>query len=446
MKDRNNQGRGLAKVSHLFLSGPEPTQEKVTIQVAARTLGVSKGTIITYLNEGLLTRIKEGGRICVSMDEVRTLGDTKRKPQVKPSVTTSAKRNKRVSVNKERDRPKRPVASFGLLESERQYLLTCKAALEAKDRELETLTFEVKTLKKNVKIQADELKGTETRLRELEKKQQKLPGEFKSTTNAHNQELLEKIQARLLKVEEEMQGLGRPWWQKFFVHLRPELSGNKGKVLLGGLALLTVLIFSGWWFSRSPNHPPPAVAEGQPSGSGAVQAPSQAVLDSELEQEQSARVVHQPSEPLNTTAAPEPEPAALDAQNAQPYTSSVEGSPSAGKRVSLWPEVDQQDVGLSSTASPYFLRAETLAATWLQVVIDERQELEYLLHPNENHTWRAIAGFRLHIGNAAGLRLYLNDQPLKPLGKNGEVVHLRLPDPSLIVTYKSEYTEPVSGP
>lgn len=446
MKDRNNQGRGLAKVSHLFLSGPEPTQEKVTIQVAARTLGVSKGTIITYLNEGLLTRIKEGGRICVSMDEVRTLGDTKRKPQVKPSVTTSAKRNKRVSVNKERDRPKRPVASFGLLESERQYLLTCKAALEAKDRELETLTFEVKTLKKNVKIQADELKGTETRLRELEKKQQKLPGEFKSTTNAHNQELLEKIQARLLKVEEEMQGLGRPWWQKFFVHLRPELSGNKGKVLLGGLALLTVLIFSGWWFSRSPNHPPPAVAEGQPSGSGAVQAPSQAVLDSELEQEQSARVVHQPSEPLNTTAAPEPEPAALDGQTAQPYTSSVEGSPSAGKRVSLWPEVDQQDVGLSSTASPYFLRAETLAATWLQVVIDERQELEYLLHPNENHTWRAIAGFRLHIGNAAGLRLYLNDQPLKPLGKNGEVVHLRLPDPSLIVTYKSEYTEPVSGP
>ncbi len=446
MKDRNNQGRGLAKVSHLFLSGPEPTQEKVTIQVAARTLGVSKGTIITYLNEGLLTRIKEGGRICVSMDEVRTLGDTKRKPQVKPSVTTSAKRNKRVSVNKERDRPKRPVASFGLLESERQYLLTCKAALEAKDRELETLTFEVKTLKKNVKIQADELKGTETRLRELEKKQQKLPGEFKSTTNAHNQELLEKIQARLLKVEEEMQGLGRPWWQKFFVHLRPELSGNKGKVLLGGLALLTVLIFSGWWFSRSPNHPPPAVAEGQPSGSGAVQAPSQAVLDSELEQEQSARVVHQPSEPLNTTAAPEPEPAALDAQNAQPYTSSVEGSPSAGKKVSLWPEVDQQDVGLSSTASPYFLRAETLAATWLQVVIDERQELEYLLHPNENHTWRAKSGFRLHIGNAAGLRLYLNDQPLKPLGKNGEVVHLRLPDPSLIVSSKFEYTEPVTGP
>jgi hypothetical protein len=382
------------------------------------------------------------------MDEVRTLGDTTRKPQVKPSVTTSAERNKRVSVNKRRERPKRPVASFGLLESERQYLLTCKAALEAKDKELETLTFEVNTLKKNVKMQADELKGTESRLRELEKEQQKLPGELRSTANAHNQELLEKIQARLLKVEEEMKRLGRPWWQELFGHLRPrpELFRNKGMVLLGGLALLTVLIFSGWWFSRSPKQPPSPVAEGQPSGSGAVQTPFQAVLDSELQQEQSARVVQQPSEPFDTTVAPAPEPAALDGQTAQPHTSSVEGSSSGGKRVSPWPEVDQHVVKLSSTVSPYFLRAETLTPTWVQVVIDESQELEYLLQPNENHTWRAMSGFRLHIGNAAGLQLYLNDQPLKPLGKSGEVVHLRLPDPSLIFTSKSGYTEPVTGP
>lgn len=284
MKDRKNQRRGLAKVSHLFLSGPESPKKKVTIQVAAKGLGVSKGTIITYLNKGLLTRIKENGRIYVSMDEVRTLGDTKRKPPVKPFVSPSAKRNKRASVNKERDRPKRPLASFGLLESERQYLLTCKAALEAKDKELEILTFEVQTIKRNVEIQTNKLERTETRLRELEKEQQKRLGEFKSTTNAHNQDLLEKIQARLLKVEEEMKRLGRPWLRELFSHLRPwpELFRNKGMVLLGAVALLTVLIFSGWWFSRSPKQPPSPVAEGQPSGSGTVQATSQAVLDSEL--------------------------------------------------------------------------------------------------------------------------------------------------------------------
>ena len=89
MNDRKNQGRGLAKVSHLFLSGPEPPKEKVTIQVAARALGVSKGTIITYHNKGLLTRIKEGGRIYLSMDEVRTFGGTKRN-LVKPAGNASA--------------------------------------------------------------------------------------------------------------------------------------------------------------------------------------------------------------------------------------------------------------------------------------------------------------------------------------------------------------------
>ena len=287
MKGRKKQGRGLAKVSHLFLSGPEPSEppeEKVTIQVAAKTLGVTKGTIITYLNKGLLTRIKEAGRIYVSMDEVRTLGETKRKHQVKPPVTVSAERNKRASVNKKRDRPKQPLASFGLLESERQYLLRCKAALEGKDRELETLSFEVQMIKRSVEIQAHELKGTETRLKELEKQQQNKPGEFKNTTRAHNQDLLEKIQARLLKVEEDMSRLRRPWWQQFSGQQRPRpgFSRKKGMVILGVVALVTVLIFSGWWFNRSPKQSPSPVAKGQPTGSETVQSASQAALDSEL--------------------------------------------------------------------------------------------------------------------------------------------------------------------
>ena len=433
MKNRKNQGRGLAKVSHLFLSGPESAKEKVSIQVAARELGVSKGTIITYLNKGQLTRIKEAGRIFVSMDEVRALAENKRK-QVKPSVTTPAERKKRTSVNKERDRPKRPVASV-VLEIERKYLLKYKAALEAKDKQLEKLTFKVNELKQNLEIQTSEWKGIQTRLGNLEKQQQDLLGEFKSTTSEHEEDLLEKIHARLLKVEKEMKRLSRPWWQELFGHLRPrpELSGKNGMVLLGALALLTVLTFSGWWFNRSQKQTPSPVAEGQPSESGTVQAPAQAKIDAELQQEQSARVVQQPSEPLNTSGAPQSEPAALDVQTAQPYTSLAEESSSEAKRASPWPEVEQHIVGLSSIASPYILRAETQAATWLQVVIDEKQEFEYLLQPNENHTWRAMSGFRLHIGNAAGLRLYLNDQPLKALGKSGEVVHLQLPDPELLL-------------
>lgn len=286
MKDNKNQERGLAKVSHLFLSGPErpePPEEKVTIQVAARALGVTKGTIITYLNKGQLSRIKESGRIFVSMDEVRAFGEPRRTPKVKSPGTASPERNKRAFVKKKKERPKRSLTSFGLLESERQYLLSCKAALEAKDTELEKLTFKVNELKHNAERQASEWKGTETRLRKLETEQQEKLRKPKSTTSAHNQDLLEEIQARLLAVEEKMSRLRRPWWQAFVGHppARPKFSRKKGMVIVAVVALVTILIFSGWWLNRSPKQSPSPVAKGQATESGTAQSTSQAVLDSE---------------------------------------------------------------------------------------------------------------------------------------------------------------------
>jgi len=435
MKARKSQARGLAKVSHLFLSGAEPRKERVTIQMAAKALKVSKGTIVSYLNKGLLTRIKDGGTIYVALDEVRALGETNKEQHAKSSVSTSSGSTSRASDTKKKDGARRPLASFGLLESERQHLLRCKAALEAKDKELETLKFQVNNLKRNLETQARKLAETKTKVRGLEKDQRQRLADFKSTRNADDQDLLEKTQARLFVVEEELKRLRHPsWWKELFGHLqlRPEHSIKKEVMLFGTLALLAVLIFSVWWFSRSPQQPQLSMTEGQPSRSGTTQAIPKDALDLELQQEQSARADQQPFEPNPTAVTPMP--AALDPQTPQSHSSSVEGAPYSELRVSPLPQADQQDVGLSSTAPPYVLRAETLATTWLHLVIDERQELEYLLQPNEKHTWRASSGFRLHIGNAAGLQLHLNDQPLKPLGKSDQVVHLQLPDPSLIVS------------
>ncbi len=444
MRDRKKQGRGLARVSHYFLSGTKPSKEKVTIQVAAKTLDVSKGTIVTYLNKGLLTRIKQGGRIYISLDEVRGLREANRTPQVKSSVSTPGASNRKASVTDEKDVAKQPSASFGLLENERQYLLRCRAALEAQEKQSETLKFQLKKLKRNLEIQASELQGTKVKIRQLERGQQKRRVYFTKATGAHDHDR-EEIQARLLAVEEQLKHLGRPWWKEVFGHprLRPELSRKKKLMLVSTLALSAVLILTVWWFNRSPNQLRSALTGETPSGSGTIQATSQARLDSELEHEQSARVVQPPAVPSQTTGAPEPE--TLRLQTPQPYSSRVEESPSPGKRVSPLPEADQHVVGLTSTPPTYVLRAETLATTWLHLVIDERQELEYLLQPNEKYTWRAMSGFRLRIGNAAGLQLYLNDQPLKALGENGEVVHLQLPDPSLTVISKGGYTKPVIG-
>jgi chromosome segregation ATPase len=210
MEDKKNQERGLGRVSHFFLSSPEPAKEKITIQVAAKTLGVSKGTVITYLNNGSLTRIKEDGQIYISKDEVRALN---RKPHVK---ALSGESNSRASVTPKKYEVKRPLSSFGLLENEREHLLRCKASLEAKNQELETLRKEVDTLRRNLQTQASELKGTKARLSELEKGQHKRLLRFKKTTDVRDHEK-EETQVRLLALEEELERLKRSWWKRLTV-------------------------------------------------------------------------------------------------------------------------------------------------------------------------------------------------------------------------------------
>ena len=55
---------------------------KVTIQAAARTLGVSKGTVVHFLNNGKLTRIKEGSAVFVLKDEIESLLKAEKDPGV----------------------------------------------------------------------------------------------------------------------------------------------------------------------------------------------------------------------------------------------------------------------------------------------------------------------------------------------------------------------------
>jgi hypothetical protein len=169
MKGRKKQKRGLESVSHFFLSAPKPSVEKkrVTIQVAARTLGVSKGTIITYLNKGLLTRIKEDGSIFIDMDEVRNLGD-------------SGERTAGLPIG----------------------------AQEARHKELESLKTDLDSLKQNMQVQTSELAETNSRIKQLE-------GLLSvNRVGDYDDRNSREISVRLLAVEEELKRLDRSWWKR----------------------------------------------------------------------------------------------------------------------------------------------------------------------------------------------------------------------------------------
>ena len=85
-----------------------------------------------------------------------------------------------------------------------------------------------------------------------------------------------------------------------------------------------------------------------------------------------------------------------------------------------------------SPSTEYVLMAQVVETTWLKVSIDKGREVEYLLQPGEQLKWQAKTGFNLLVGNAAGLRLFLNGTPLKTLGQKGQVVSISLPDDSLL--------------
>lgn len=76
----------------------------------------------------------------------------------------------------------------------------------------------------------------------------------------------------------------------------------------------------------------------------------------------------------------------------------------------------------------FLLVAEALEQTWMAVRSDGGEPRQVLLRSGERVRFGADRGFVLTVGNAGGVRLSLNGEPLPLLGKSGEVVRdLTLP-------------------
>jgi cytoskeleton protein RodZ len=74
--------------------------------------------------------------------------------------------------------------------------------------------------------------------------------------------------------------------------------------------------------------------------------------------------------------------------------------------------------------------AYALEPTWMAVRADGGQEREVLLQRGQTARFSADAGFVVTIGNAGGVELILNGEPVPPLGVSGQVIRdLALPSP-----------------
>jgi cytoskeleton protein RodZ len=221
--------------------------------------------------------------------------------------------------------------------------------------------------------------------------------------------------------------------EKFHQRMRPKPTKKKWPVVALSIALLLGLGLLIWWprFTQDQT-PPPAKKPAPPVETKPLEedAPSTPIVEAEP---QPATFSPQAS-PTQTEAQPESEPAAPESvPSPAPVVVSVE--PTGPQEEATVPEPVPQPVvaSISPELTQYVLRAEVLEPTWLQITIDDKSMREYLLQPGGRLMWRANSKFRLLIGNAAGLRLLLNDKPIKPLGETGTVVDIQLPDPSLLM-------------
>jgi cytoskeletal protein RodZ len=75
------------------------------------------------------------------------------------------------------------------------------------------------------------------------------------------------------------------------------------------------------------------------------------------------------------------------------------------------------------------LKLEVIAVeqTWLKVIVDGQRARSYNLKPEDRLELEGTNNFNLMIGNATGLKILLNDRPVKIFGNSGQVVSLKIP-------------------
>jgi cytoskeleton protein RodZ len=116
----------------------------------------------------------------------------------------------------------------------------------------------------------------------------------------------------------------------------------------------------------------------------------------------------------------------------------ISAAAQAGQEVSS-PGISTQGTEVSETlseqnetapqAEEHLLSAEASQDVWVQVRVDDKDTFNALMKAGDKREWKAQKGARIVVGNAGGISMKWDGKPLKPLGKSGEVVRFRLPDP-----------------
>ena len=99
--------------------------------------------------------------------------------------------------------------------------------------------------------------------------------------------------------------------------------------------------------------------------------------------------------------------------------------------VAVVPETSAEEVAEeeqeAEQTSRYVLEIACDEDTWLKIIVDDAPAEEYTLKPGDTLRLTANHTYNLLIGNAGGVSVQLDGQPVPVSGESGQVVNLQLP-------------------
>jgi len=192
-------------------------QEKTTIQAAAKALGVTTKTIQRYLLNGTLSKIKEGTRTYIPIDEVRTLRQGQEVGTKKDVQTNHRDRDSNTITLKlaEYKELLQELGHYkGQIEGQTRHLLEYKANIEAKDKELATVKSALATNTEEIEKAKDTITKARSELQRLIEIKQ--DAEQKARELLEQQAEIEAKERENIELKAEVERLRLPFWKRLF--------------------------------------------------------------------------------------------------------------------------------------------------------------------------------------------------------------------------------------
>ncbi|MBA4422806.1 MAG: hypothetical protein C0390_06840 [Syntrophus sp. (in: bacteria)] len=202
------------------------------------------------------------------------------------------------------------------------------------------------------------------------------------------------------RYEKHMEGLTPPREEMEVQKPWPE-DGRRYRFLFGTLAAVIVagvLVYAVFLYDQSGNPDSPAKISELAPPTQVVPAPS----------------VKTPSSAQTNTVAE-------SLSTVPPIPAATKTAPVPAVSAALPPAV-------STSGKKLHLVIEAKELTWVRMTEDRNPSYQLLLKPGDRIERMASDSFLLDIGNAGGINLIFQGKPLENLGKQGQVIHIRLPE------------------